>query len=140
AAGIEPHLVAGPGGGSALVAAFPPGAGTVVLPGASEPSPEPAAGLRALGWTVLRVPVYRTVAAALPNEVIEGWSGYDAFLVTAGSVARAAVAAAGLPGPRVVAIGGSAAAAAREVGLEVAAVAASPDTDGLVEAVAAALG
>ena len=54
-------------------------------------------------------------------------------------MARAAVQAGGLPGPRVVAIGEAAAAAAREVGLDVVAVADRPDAGGIVEAVIAAL-
>lgn len=139
AAGLVPDLAARPGGGAALVAAFPSGPGRVLLPGAAEPSAEPAAGLTAKGWAVQRVAVYRTVAAELPATVTGDWSGFDAFVVTAGSVARAAVAAAGLPGPKVVAIGRPAAAASAAVGLEVSAVAASPDTGGLVDALLATL-
>ena len=106
----------------------------------SSPSPEPAAGLRAQGWTVRLVPVYRTVVAPQPPDVVADWSGFDAFVVTAGSVARAAVEAGGLPGPKVVAIGEAAAAAARDVGLDVIAVADRPDAGGITEALLAAPG
>lgn len=140
-AGLSVDLVARPGGGAALVAAFPDGPGRVLLPGAEQASVEPAEGLAAKGWTVGGVPVYRTVGADLPVEVVADWRAdrFDAFVVTAGSVARAAVAAAGLPGPGVVSIGGPSAAACRELGLPVLAVAATPDTGGLVDAVLASL-
>ncbi|HEX5336114.1 MAG TPA: uroporphyrinogen-III synthase [Propionicimonas sp.] len=139
AAGINVDLVANPGGGAALVAAFPHGPGRILLPGAEQSSPEPAAGLRALGWTVRLVPVYRTIVAPQPPDVLVDWRGFDAFVVTAGSVARAAFEAGGLPGPKVVAIGDSAADAARAVGLDVVAVAERPDADGIAGAVLTAL-
>ena len=136
AAGIAPDLVADPGGGAALVAAFPDGPGRILIPGAEDHSPEPTAGLVAKGWEVRNVAVYRTVGLPLPAEVVERWQSgaVDAFLVTAGSVARAAVASAGLPGPRVVALGSSAAEVSRDLGLDVAAVAERPDADAITEA------
>lgn len=138
-AGIRPDLVARPGGGAALVAAFGPGPGRVLIPGAEQASAEPASGLAAKGWTVQPVAVYRTVPCVLPPEVVTGWPAFDAFIVTAGSVARAALESVALPGPGVVAIGGSAAAAASAAGLQVVAVADRPDAGGLVTAVLAAL-
>lgn len=138
-AGIAVDLVADPGGGAALAAAFPIGSGRVLLPGAEDQSVEPAAGLTAKGWSVHRVAVYRTVAFPQPPEVLAEWPTFDAFVVTAGSVARAAVEAAGIPGPKVVALGASAATAAQAAGLDVAAVADRPDAGGLVGALLAAL-
>jgi len=138
-AGVTVDVVADPGGGAALVSAFPAGQGLVLLPGAEQSSPEPASGLTAKGWTVRRVPVYRTVVAPQPPDVVSEWSRLDAFVVTAGSVARAAVEAGGLPGPKVVAIGEAAAAAARAAGLDVLAVADRPDAGGIAGAVMAAL-
>ncbi len=138
-AGITADLVADPGGGAALVAAFPPGPGRVLVPGAEQASAEPASGLAGKGWTVRGVGVYRTLPCPQPPEVLAEWPAFDAFVVTAGSVARAAVLAAGLPGPKVVAIGESAAAEARAAGLHVAAVADRPDAVGLVAAALAAL-
>jgi len=119
AVGLSPDLVADPGGGVALV----------------------AAGLAELGWQVRPVPVYQTVTQALPAAVVADWQAgrFDAFVVTAGSVARAAVKAAGLPGPQVIAIGEPTAAASRAVGLVVVAVAAAPTTEALAAAVHEAL-
>ncbi len=141
AAGITPDLVADPGGGAALVAAFPDGPGRVLIPGAADHSSEPSAGLTAKGWEVRNVAVYQTVALPLPDDVVERWhsGAFAAFVVTAGSVVRAAVASAGLPGPTVVALGPSSAAVARERGLDVAAVADRPDANGITEAVLVAL-
>ncbi len=138
-AGLSAQLVATPGGGASLVAAFGSGPGVVLLPGAAEPSAEPGAGLAAKGWTVRTVAVYRTVECQLPAEVSTAWAQADAVVVTAGSVARAA-ARLGLPGAPVIAIGVSAAEAARAAGLTVIGVAASPDTGGVIDAVLGALG
>jgi hydroxymethylbilane synthase len=134
--GLTPDLVARAGGGAALVADFPAGPGTVLLPGAAQPSAEPASGLSRKGWTVRSVAVYETVPAEVPAEVISDWrtGRFDVFVVTAASVARAAVAACGLPGPGVVAIGESSAAACRDLGLTVLAVASAPTAASLVEA------
>jgi hydroxymethylbilane synthase len=135
---LAPELVPRAGGGTALVAEFPAGPGTVLLPGAAIPSAQPATGLADKGWDVRCVPVYRTVARDLPADIVADWGAgrFDAFVVTAASVARAAVASCGLPGPGVIAIGEPSAAASRELGLPVLAVAATPDTAGLAEALA----
>lgn len=138
-AGLTPDLVANPGGGAALVAAFEAGPGVVLLPSAAVASPEPAAGLRAKGWTVNSPAVYRTVPVAVAEAVQRDWPSYDAFIATAGSVAKAA-AELGQPGAPVIAIGAPTAIAAREAGLNVIGVATTPDTGGLVDAVLAALG
>lgn len=140
-AGIAANLVAYPGGGAALVEMFSAGRGRIILPGAQTASAEPAAGLSALGWQVEPVPVYRTVPNQIPEAVTTAWreQHYDAFVVTAGSIASTAVAACGLPGPTVVAIGESSADAARAVGLSVAQVALRPVTDSLLAAVFEAL-
>lgn len=140
-AGITPDLIAYPGGGAALVEMFSAGQGRILLPGAQAASTEPAAGLAALGWQVEPVPVYRTVPTEIPASVVSAWreQHYDAFVVTAGSVAASAVAACGTPGPAVVAIGESSADAARAAGLNVTRVALRPVTDSLVAAVFEAL-
>jgi hydroxymethylbilane synthase len=138
AAGMDPDVVANPGGGAALVAAFDDGPGVVLLPGAADASPEPRAGFIAKGWTVRNPAVYRTVTVAAPETVGREWPSYDGFIATAGSVAVAA-AELGRPGAPVIAIGASTAVAAREAGLAVIGVAATPDTGGLVDAVLAAL-
>lgn len=136
-AGVEVSKVAYPGGGAALVESFPEGPGRIVLPGAEEASVEPTAGLAAKGWQVQAVPVYRTVPQVVPESVVATWQrgGFDAFVVTAGSIASAAASACGLPGPAVVAIGDSSADVARSVGLTVAQTALRPVTDSLLAAV-----
>lgn len=140
-AGVAVAMVAYPGGGAALVEEFTTGTGRVLLPGAEESSVQPASGLAAKGWQVLPVPVYRTVPQAIPSSVVDTWQqgGFDAFVVTAGSIAAAAVAACGVPGPVVVAIGEPSAVASRTAGLEVVQVALRPVTDSLLAAVFDAL-
>jgi len=140
-AGITPDLIAYPGGGAALVKMFSAGQGRILLPGAQAASTEPAAGLAALGWQVEPVPVYRTVPNEIPASVVSAWreQRYDAFVVTAGSVAASAAASCGVPGPAVVAIGESSADAARAAGLNVTRVALRPVTDSLVAAIFEAL-
>lgn len=139
--GVAVDLVAEPPGGAGLAAAFPSGPGRVLIPGAESPSAEPAAGLSGKGWDVRSVAVYRTEAQPLTDQVVSAWrSGrFDALVVPAGSVARAAVAACGLPGPRAVALGQPSAEAASAAGLDVAAVAARPDAASLVDALLSAL-
>jgi hydroxymethylbilane synthase len=138
AVGLPPQLVARPGGGAWLAAAFEPGPGRVLLPGAEEASAEPGTGLAAKGWSVSSVGVYRTVPVDLSEQTRSVWAACDGFIATAGSVARAA-AVAGLPGPGVIAIGAPTAEAARAAGLSVLEVAKTPDATGLVDAVLAAL-
>ncbi|WP_286268498.1 uroporphyrinogen-III synthase [Brooklawnia propionicigenes] len=140
-AGLTPALVAQPANGAALVTAFPAGPGRILIPGAADHSLEPSAGLVAKGWDVHNVAVYRTISLPLPESVVSRWQAgtIDAFIVTAGSVARAAVQSAGLPGPRVVALGPSAARVATDLGLTVAATATRPLAAALADAVLAAL-
>lgn len=122
-------------GGAALAAAFPDAPGTVLIPGVADPAPDLADHLRASGWRVTTVAVYRTVAATSVDPTIAAdWPTYDAFVVTAPSVARAAADLLGVPGPSVVAIGATSAAAASALGFEVAAIATSATASGLVDA------
>ena len=122
-------------GGAALARAFPEGPGSVLVPGAAEPAPDLADHLRARGWRVRAVPVYRTLAARSVDPAIAAdWPGFDVFVVTAPSVARAAAELLGVPGPPVVAIGPTSAAAAVAAGFAVVATAADATASGLVEA------
>ncbi len=140
-AGFTPTLVAQPANGAALVSAFPAGPGRILIPGAVDHSVDPTAGLTAKGWDVHNVAVYRTISLPLPESVVSRWHAgtIDAFIVTAGSVARAAIASAGLPGPKVVALGPSSARVATDLGLEVAATAARPLAAALADAALASL-
>ncbi len=132
-AGLEPDFVARPAGGAALVEAFGTGPGTILMPGAEKPSPQPADGLAENGWTVQPVAVYRTVPGTISAEVSQQWPDFDAFIVTAASVARAG-AALGIPGAPVIAIGNPSAEAAKAAGLTVLAVARNSDANSLLDA------
>jgi len=138
AAGLRVPLVPASGsGGAALAEAFGDGPGRVLIPGAAEPAPGLAEGLTARGWTVTEIGVYVTEpATSVPADVINEWpDGYDAFVVTAPSVAAAAHELLG-PGPRVVALGTTSASAASSLGFDVVAVATDATPSGLVEALA----
>jgi len=141
-AGFTVTLIAEPANGAALVAAFPARPGRILIPGALDHSAEPTTGLTAKGWDVHNVAVYQTLPLALPEAILARWHAgtIDAFIVTAGSVARAAVLWAGLPGPQVVALGPSSAKAAETLGLHVAATASRPLAAALADATLAALG
>jgi uroporphyrinogen-III synthase len=60
--------------------------------------------------------------------------GFDAFVVTAPSVATVAADLLGVPGPPVVALGATSAAAAAALGFDVVATAAEASPSGLVDA------
>ncbi|MCA5894506.1 uroporphyrinogen-III synthase [Isoptericola sp. NEAU-Y5] len=127
-----------------LVAAFPPPGPAaphrVLLPLGDLASPTLARGLSAAGWAPNVVTAYRTVRHELAPDVARRATdgGFDLVVVASGSAAREVARQVGTGTP-VVAIGGPSAAAAREAGLTVAAVAATPTDDGLAAAVATAL-
>lgn len=139
AAGLRVDLVpSGGSGGADLAADFPEPAGRVLVPGAAEPAPGLDEALRARGWRVDRVAVYRTdPVESIEDEIRRAWpDGFDAFVVTAPSVVRAAADLLGPPGPPAIALGETSAAAARDAGFTVAAVAAEATPAGLVDALA----
>ena len=128
-----------------LARAFPSGSGRVVIPGSAQSKPALAEALRAKGWTVVVIPIYSTAPVSrAPAAVARAWSrgDFDAVVVTAGSVASAVLELLGPPPERtrVVAFGKPSAAAATDLGLEVAATAATQDGPGLVGALTRALG
>lgn len=127
---------------AALGHALGDGPGTVLAPGSALAEPTLADGLAARGWTVRRVATYTTEALpAAPASLVADWPAYDAVVLTAGSVARAVRSLLGPPAghTRVVALGRPSADAARAAGLEVHAVATTPDADGVLAALIAAL-
>ncbi|MHB1009158.1 MAG: uroporphyrinogen-III synthase [Propionibacteriaceae bacterium] len=138
AAGFAVDLVAR-GGGAALAAELGPGPGRALLPGPRRRSEEPAASLVNTGWRVTLVDLYETVPEPVGRDLRDAWQVADALVVTAGSMARSAVAGCGLPGPLAVAIGESSAAVCRELGLRVGAVAGRPDAPAVRDAVVSAL-
>jgi len=147
AAGVTTDLVPEADATAAgLVAAFPdppvtdPETPAVLLPLGDLAGPTLDDGLADRGWAPHVVTAYRTVRHALPAEVAERAraGGFDVVVVSSGSVAREIAAQVGTGTP-VVAIGTPSAAAAREAGLRVAAVAAHPTDDALAAAVTTAL-
>ncbi|MCK9795105.1 uroporphyrinogen-III synthase [Isoptericola sp. 4D.3] len=146
-AGVTTDLVPdGDATAAGLVATFPdPGSPDatprVLLPLGDLARPTLQDGLAGRGWAPHVVTAYRTVHHELPADVAARArsGGFDLVVVSSGSVAREIAAQAGTGTP-VVAIGAPSAAAARDAGLRVAAVAAQPTDDALADAVAASLG
>ncbi len=131
---LQPDLASG---GAALAAAWPAGAGRVAIPGARDSAPALAEGLRAKGWTVTAFPVYDVAPVSrVDPAVAAAWLGgaLDVFVVTAGSVARAARDLLGPGGPPVIALGEPSARAAREAGFDVHGVSGDADPAAVVAA------
>ena len=135
----EPVLAGGPQAG-------PDSAQRVLLPASALADPALADGLRRAGWEVERVAAYTTVTADtcdLPPGMGSTWAagGVDAVVLTAPSSTRAVLELLGPPPAttRLVTIGATTAAAARELGLPVAAIAPSPTPEGVLRAVITAM-
>ena len=121
--------------------ALPEAARRVLLPASALADPALAEGLRRAVWEVEQVAAYTTVTADahdLPPNLEDRWAtgGVDAVVLTAPSTTRAVLELLGPPpqGTGLVAIGATTAAAARELGLTVAAVAPSPTPEGVLQA------
>ena len=119
----------------------PNAARRVLLPASALADPALAEGLRRAGWEVEQVAAYTTVTADahdLPPDLEDTWAtgGVDAVVLTAPSTTRAVLELLGPPpqGTGLVAIGATTAAATRELGLTVAAVAPSPTPEGVLQA------
>ena len=130
----EPALTGGPG-------AAPGTARRLLLPASALADPALGDGLRRAGWEVERVAAYTTVTADtcdLPPGMGSTWAtgGVDAVVLTAPSSTRAVLELLGPPlsTTRLVAIGATTAAAARDLGLPVAATASSPTPEGVLQA------
>ena len=119
----------------------PNAARRVLLPASALADPALAEGLRRAGWEVEQVAAYTTVTADahdLPPDLDRTWAtgGVDTVVLTAPSTTRAVLELLGPPpqGTGLVAIGATTAAATRELGLTVAAVAPSPTPEGVLQA------
>ena len=119
----------------------PNAARRVLLPASALADPALAEGLRRAVWEVEQVAAYTTVTADahdLPPNLEDRWAtgGVDAVVLTAPSTTRAVLELLGPPpqGTGLVAIGATTAAATRELGLTVAAVAPSPTPEGVLQA------
>lgn len=113
----------------------------VLLPLGDLARPTLERGLTALGYDPVRVTAYRTVSHPAPPEVVARWraGGFDAVVLTSGSVAREVAAQLGArPDVLAVAIGEPTREAANAVGQPVAAVASSATDDALFAALLAA--
>ena len=119
----------------------PNAARRVLLPASALADPALADGLRQAGWEVEQVAAYTTVTADA-HDLLPGlastWAtgGVDVVVLTAPSTTRAVLELLGPPpqGTGLVAIGATTAAATRELGLMVAAVAPSPKPEGVLQA------
>ena len=125
----------------------PEAARRVLLPASALADPALADGLRRAGWEVEQVAAYTTVTADacdLPPDLEHAWAagGVDAVVLTAPSTTRAVLELLGPPpqGTGLVAIGATTAAATRELGLTVAAIAPSPTPEGVLHATIDATG
>jgi uroporphyrinogen III methyltransferase/synthase len=116
----------------------------VLLPQATGARPRLREGLAARGWTVEAVDAYRTVEVDLARDVLASAGRADAILFASPTAVRSYVrqaAACGAPVPELVAcIGPTTARAAAGAGLAVAAQAGEHTLDGLLAALAQALG
>lgn len=82
----------GPSSAADLLRIWPAGTGRVVVPGSALSSPELVDGLRSLGWDARALPIYTVDPVPAPSHQLEErWKagGFDAVVVTSGSVARA---------------------------------------------------
>jgi uroporphyrinogen-III synthase len=127
-----------------LVTDFPEGEGRVLAPQGNLAGDVLARGLTRKGWTVDSVEAYRTIdGPGLSADAIAevGGGNVDAVILTSGSVARrfAAQCAQVAPSVAIIAIGATTASAARGEGLQVAAVARTPDYEGVVAALRRAM-
>ena len=138
ALGITPTLVAG-GSGAALVAQMPPApaGASVLFPASSAASRTVPEGLRAKGYRVHEMTVYRPEPVEPPARVAVGLTtgGYGALVLTSPMIARRAAAHGVHPSTPILSIGAPTSAAVREAGLVVAREAAEPTNPALVRAV-----
>lgn len=140
--GVVADLVPPAGLAEAMVADFPRGPGTVLLPQAAAARVVLAEGLRSKGWDVTVAEAYRTVGVTPPAEVLARIRLADAVAFSSSSTVSSYLAAAGIGAvPKVVVcIGPVTAATARGEGLDVAAVATEHTVDGLVATLVDVLG
>ena len=126
-----------------LAAAFPePGPDDwCFVPQSAQARPELVDGLRARGWNVDAVNAYRTVTPTLSDHLFADVAAADAVVFASPSAVYGHLSQLGEQGVcgKAVCIGRTTAAACAEADLPVAAVAANPTDDGLVDAVIAAV-
>ena len=127
----------------ALLDAFPPGSGRVLLRRAAVARDVLPDGLRAAGWEVDVVEAYRTVAVRPSPERLAAAVAADAVTFTSPSTVRPFVDAVGGPGAvplLIVCIGAVTAEAARDMGIDVSVVASTSTVSGIVDSMVTAVG
>jgi uroporphyrinogen-III synthase len=134
---VTPALVPDRFVAEALLEVFPTGTGRVLLAQAAGAGPLLAEGLKVKGWTVDAVTAYATEPVRPTRELLDALAAADALTLTSGS-ASVVLEGQRLP-PVVVAIGPVTAAAARDRGIEITAVAEPHTVEGIVAAVTQAL-
>jgi uroporphyrinogen-III synthase len=141
-AGADPALVADRSLAEGLLEVFPTGPGRALVVQGNLARTAVTDGLRATGWDVRRLVVYRTEARPVPATDAAAARAADAIAFTSASTVEewaASAGAAALP-PVVVSIGPVTTAAALRLGVTVRATADPHTLDGLVHAIADALG
>ncbi|MDQ3963262.1 MAG: uroporphyrinogen-III C-methyltransferase [Actinomycetota bacterium] len=137
--GLRPDLVPLEHTSNTLTAALGLGPGTILWPRAADAPAEKATVLRAASWEVDEVVAYRNVSGDPEPELVElvRAGGYDFVTFTSASTVAGFVEVVGevAADARCVCIGPETAAAARDKGIEVAALASPHTTEGLVGAV-----
>lgn len=136
--GIVPSLVAG-GTGAALVEQMPPApeGATVLFPASAAAARTVPEGLRAKGYRVHEISVYRPEAVEPPVEVAVGLAagGYGALVLTSPLIARRAAGHGVHASTPIVSIGAPTSAAVHAAGLPLAAQAEEPTDAALVRAI-----
>ena len=142
ARGVRADVTARRSSGAGLAEEMPDPPGRALLVRAEVADPALVEKLVGRGWAVEEVAAYRTVPRTAGPGLVERAARADAVTFASGSAVESYLAAAGPAGvpPLVVCIGPVTADAARRAGLEVAAVAARPTLDALVDAVVTAVG
>ena len=141
ARGVVADLVPSPSLADALVEAFPPGPGRVLVPQAAAARPVLASGLAVKGWDVEVVEAYRTRPATPSPDALAAAAKADAIAFTSSSTVENWLAVAGPAStpPVVACIGPVTAETAVSHGLRPTVVAAEHTVDGLVAALVGAL-
>lgn len=135
AIGGDVALIAEPALASALVAAFPEGAGSILLVQGQLADNSLGEALAAKGWNVTRVEGYRTVPCRPTADAVVAAGDADVVLFASGSAVSAWHATFGTKTPPIVAVmGPPTAERARELGLNLTTVADEQTLEGLVVA------
>jgi len=137
--GIDVDFVPDDHSGAGLVAEWPGGTASILLPTSQLAADTVPLGLTKIGCTVNRLEVYTTAAVEkLPEVIAQSWPSVGVGVVTASSVGRALVELVeplGWRHQKLVALGKPTARTLEELGHPAHAVASSPTPEAVLEAV-----